>query len=384
LRRAKDWGQPCPNPACTHDRLMNRGNVRAIATYPTQSGQRRIFDCKLCGEQFSETRGTVFFDLRTPEEKVILVLKLLLCKVELTSLSFALGVTEETVLEWLRRAAEKAAEINQHLLREVKVTEVQLDELWSFIARKHATEAAADGESREASTDGRQWVWVSYAPQFRLLLAAYVGPRTSASALTLIQMTAAIVLGVPCFFSDGFSCYLPALIAVYHQIKEFARTGKRGRPLKPVMEPHPELVYAQLVKEKKQGRLISLTQRVCCGAARLAELGLKISTSLIERLNLTLRHALAPLTRKCWGYCKDREQLRRRVVFFHAFYNFARPHHSLRLPWPEPKPRGSGLIQPKWQPRTPGMAAGLTDHVWTFRELLTAKFEPILSQSISG
>jgi transposase-like protein len=82
---------------------MNRGNVRAIATYSTQSGRRRIFQCKVCHEQFSETRGTVFFDLRTVEETVILVLKLLLCKVELTALSFALGVTEGTVLAWLRR-----------------------------------------------------------------------------------------------------------------------------------------------------------------------------------------------------------------------------------------------------------------------------------------
>lgn len=113
-----------------------------MATYQTQSGPRRIFHCKLGGEQFSEPRQTVFFDLRTPEEKVIIGLKLRLCKVELTSLSFALGVTEETILEWLRRAAEKAAEINQPLLREVKVTQVQLDELWAFILRKPAAEAA--------------------------------------------------------------------------------------------------------------------------------------------------------------------------------------------------------------------------------------------------
>jgi hypothetical protein len=149
------------------------------------------------------------------------------------------------------------------------------------------------------------------------------------------------------------------------------------------LEPHPELVYAQLVKKKKRGRLHSLNERICCGAARLAALGLKISTSLIERFNLTLRHALAPLTRKCWGFCKDRTQLRRRVVFFQAFYNFARPHQSLRLPLPTREQPGVGLIRPKWQPRTPGMAAGLTNHVWTFRELLTAKFEPILNQSIS-
>jgi len=87
------------------------------------------------------------------------------------------------------------------------------------------------------------------------MLAAYVGPRTFQSALLLIQMTAAVVLGVPCFFSDGFSSYLPALVAVYHQVKEFARTGKRGRPRKPVQEPHPDLVYAQLNQAQTPGPL---------------------------------------------------------------------------------------------------------------------------------
>lgn len=107
---------------------------------------------------------------------------------------------------------------------------------------------------------------------------------------------------------------------------------------------------------------------------------LSISTSLIERLNLTLRHALAPLVRKSWSFCKDRTQMRRRVVFFQAFYNFARPHMSLRVPLPDQAPHATGLIQPKWRHRTPG----LTDHVWTFRELLTAKFEPLHNQSGSG
>src|SRR5919108_2540978 len=121
-----------------------------------------------------------------------------------------------------------------------------------------------------------------------------------------------------------------------------------------------------------------LRARVSPAARRLCR-----PTHVSERL-LTLRHALAPLTRKCWGFCKDHTQLRRRVVFFQAFYNFARPHQSLRLPSPAPAQPQVGLIQPKWQARTPGMAAGLTDHIWTFRELLTAKFEPILNQSISG
>jgi hypothetical protein len=350
----------------------------------TQSGKRRIFRCSECERPFSETRDTVFFDLRTPEEKVIMALKMLLVKVALGDIGFVLGVTEETVLAWLRRAAQKAHEINTHLLRDLPVTQVQLDEMWSFIRRKHAQQVGPDGESTEISEDGRQWVWISFAPEFRLILAAFVGPRTLESALQLIQMTAAVVWGVPCFFSAGFSCYLSALIEVYHALKTFPRTGKPGRPKQPVKEPHPDLVYGQVVKKKRQGRLQALVYRVCCGSRRLEALGLAISTSLIERLNLTLRHALAPLVRKSWSFCKDRTHMRRRVVLFQAFYNFARPHMSLRLPLSEQPSHASGLIQPKWCHRTPGMAAGLTNHVWTFRELLTVKFEPIHNQSGSG
>jgi hypothetical protein len=157
----------------------------------TQSGKRRIFECRICGEQFSETRDTVFFDLRTPEEKVMMALKMILVRVSLTNISFVLGMKEETVLEWLERAALKAEALHAALLRELPVTEVQLDEMWSFVQRKvseHATEG--EQESPEDAEDDRQWVWLSYAPQFRLILAAVVGPRPSETALTLIQQTA--------------------------------------------------------------------------------------------------------------------------------------------------------------------------------------------------
>jgi IS1 family transposase len=313
-----------------------------------------------------------------------MALKMLLVKVALSDIGFVLGVTEETVLAWLWRAAQQAHEVNRHLLRALPVTQVQLDEMWNFIRRKQAYQAGPDGESTELSEDGRQWVWISFAPEFRLILATWVGPRTFASALQLIQMTAAVVLGVPCFFSDGFSCYLSALLEVYHTLKSFPRTGKPGRPKQPIKEPHPELGYGQVIKKKQKGRLKELVYRVRCGAKRLEDLGLSISTSLLERLNLTLRHALAPLARKSGSFCKERTQMRRRVVLFQAFYNFARPHMSLRLPLSATAPYASGLIQPKWYHRTPGMAAGLTDHVWTFRELLTVKFEPIHNQSSSG
>ena len=102
MRKPKNWGQPCPNPDCSHSRLMDRGNISAISTYLTQSGTRRIFRCSGCEQPFSETRDTVFFGLRSPEEKVMMALKMLLVKVALSDIGFVLGVTAETVLEWLR------------------------------------------------------------------------------------------------------------------------------------------------------------------------------------------------------------------------------------------------------------------------------------------
>jgi len=372
MRRPRDWGIPCLNRECKDYGKFGLMQITSKSTYQTLSGRRRVFHCSTCNKGFSETRGTVFFDLKVPEERVMMALKMLLVGTTLSGISFVLGHKEETILSWLFRAYEKSNEINYALLRDVEVTQVQLDEMWSFVKRKRSEQANGQTESPQEAQDGRQWIWISYAPETRLLLAAVVGPRTLETALALIAITARVVLGVPCFFSDGFSCYLQALIEYYHTIKVFPKTGKRGRPRNPVKEAHPDLVYGQVVKEKVKGRLVKVTYRVIHGAARLTALGLSISTTLLERLNLTLRQSLAPLARKTLGFSKRRENLQAQVTFFQVFYSFARPHMSLR----DRNNNNSERFQRAYTERTPAMAAGLTDHVWTFRELLTARVTP--------
>ena len=140
--------------------------------------------------------------------------------------------------------------------------------------------------------------------------------KLAAEVRTNPQMTASIVLGMPCFFSDGFSCYYNALIECYHKIKILPRTGKKGRPKDPVKEPRPDLVYGQIVKENEGGRIVKITYRIKCGVKRFKQLGLKISTTLLERLNLTIRQALSPLVRKPLGFSKKRENLRKQTIFF--------------------------------------------------------------------
>lgn len=139
-----------------------------------------------------------------------------------------------------------------------------------------------------------------------------------------------------------------------------------------------------MVKKQRQGHLQELGCWVGCGAERRAQLGLSISPSVIERLERTLRQALAPLACPSWRFCTERSPMRRRGVFFQALYNCARPHMSVRVPLPQHDHGSSGLLQSKGCHRTPAMAAGRTEHGWTFRELLTAKFAPAHSQSHSG
>jgi hypothetical protein len=314
----------------------------------------------------------------------MMALKMLLVRVDLAGISLVLGVTEETVLAWLRRAAHQAEAINQPLLRNLPVTQGQRDARWNCIGRKHAQETDAAGDSLPDGADGRQWVWVGLAPEFRLMITAMVGPRPLDTAKEVVAVTKARVAGIPAFFSDGFTCSLAALIAAFHVVTTLARHGKRGRPRKPRGAPHPDVVYGPLVKQKHQGTLLTLSTRVVVGTERLTHLGLRISTALVERITLTLRQALAPLARKTSGFCKDRERLRQRVGVFQAFSKRASPHMRLQPPLAQHEQTRHGAIRPRWRQQTPAMAAGMTDHVWTFRELLTVKFEPLNSQSISG
>ena len=97
-------------------------------------------------------------------------------------------------------------------------------------------------------------------------------------------------------------------------------------------------------------------------AERLQHSGLsgQIQTAFVERLNLTLRHLVAALHRRTWALASTGRTLRWRVALGAGYYNFCRPHHSLRVP----------LADGRYRRRTPAMALGLTGHPWTVRDFL--------------
>jgi hypothetical protein len=125
----------------------------------------------------------------------------------------------------------------------------------------------------------------------------------------------------------------------------------------------------------RRRRVVEVSHRVLLGTQAavdrvLAPFGWKINTAFVERLNLSLRQRVAPIRRRSATSCKGEEGLSHPLVLFQVYHNFVLPHVSLRqrLPLPEAT-NGSGSAR-LWQPCTPAMAAGLTDHVWSLREVL--------------
>jgi hypothetical protein len=198
-----------------------------------------------------------------------------------------------------------------------------------------------------------------------LIIALVVGPRTQASAEELIRRTASVLVGrLPLFASDGLDQYGVALFDRWHVDVPQPRTGSPGRPRNPEKVALPELRYVQLVKHREGRRLVSVTKRVVHG--EVADIDPRqITTSLIERQNLTLRQENAMLSRKTLAFAKDEDDLSAHLALQVAYYHFVRPHLSLRRRLPRPTPVRGRVVLPPWQ-RESQSGCGRYASCWCF------------------
>ena len=383
-RQPRDWGQPCPNPDGSRDTRRHQGTVRAIATDLPQRGTRRLVSCPQGARRFSATRAPVFCALRTPAETGMMALTRLLGRGALPGISVGRGVTAETVLAWRRRAAHHAEAIHHPRRRALPVPPGQRDERWHCLGRQPACETDAAGDSVPNGEDGRPGGWGSVAPEWRWMIAAIGGPRTLDPATEGGAAPQARVAGSPAGCREGVTGSRAARIAACHVGTPCASPGKRGRPRQPRGEPPPDLVSGPWGTQQPQGTRLTRSTRVVLGAARRTHVGGTSSPALVERVPWTWRQAVAPLARTTSSVGKDRARRRQRGGCFQACDNRARPHMRLRQPWPPHARTHHGAIRPRWRAHPPAMAAGVTAHVWTFRALLTATFEPLDAQSSSG
>jgi hypothetical protein len=145
--------------------------------------------------------------------------------------------------------------------------------------------------------------------------------------------------------------------------------------------PLPELRYVQVVKRYRRRRVVRVRHRMVFGTLVgikqvLAATGWQINTAFIERANGAIRQHVAAVGRRVITLCKHEEGLRQQLALYHVYYNFCLPHASLCQPLPQPLPTNGTGSAKQWQPCTPAMAAGLTDQVWSLREVLLFRVPP--------
>lgn len=345
-------------------------------TYTTERGQRRqMLRCGWCGQPFSETRGTVFFGLKTKEETVYRAIACLAEGMSIRSTARVFEVEVQTILLWLKRAGEHCEEVSSYLMRNLQIEQAQLDELWTFVYKKERTLSAWEKIHTEY---GDTWIWTVVDPVHKLVVAFLIGDRQQAQAEGVLRrLIATLAEGcLPLLTSDHLPHYAQAILKVFGRWVQPERKGLRGRFPKKRLDPPDGLHYAIVHKEHQKGRVVSVSTKVVFGKAeelleRLRTLGMKkINTSFVERMNLTLRHMVSRLRRKGLTFSKKRKFLGWHMQLAVAYYHFVRTHKGLRQRLPQSIPTKGNGSPKKWQMHTPAMSASLTNHIWTIQELL--------------
>jgi hypothetical protein len=244
--------------------------------------------CVVCRRYFLETLGTLFHGKHTSAELMVRVLACLGEGLGIRGTARVFEVDPNTVLQWLVEAAEQLQAFSRHVLHDVCVRQVQLDELFALLSAVKAG-AVSEAEAIARLERSPQWVWVAMDPESKLLLVIDIGDRTLAMAQRVVHQVAQVLAPdcAPLFLTDGFREYITALLTHYGQWVQPPRRQATGPLPKPRWMPLPQLLYAQVVKTVRRRHLVRVRHCVVFGTleavnAVLAPLGYQINTAFIE------------------------------------------------------------------------------------------------------
>jgi IS1 family transposase len=380
LRQVDTSTHFCPHAPCAYQGWVGLGNLRANG-HPN-GGPWRQFHCTACGGYVLESHGTLLHGKRVPAECVVRAIACLAEGLGIRGTARGFEVDPNTGLQWLVEAGGHLKAFSLYFLHDVRVTQVQLDELYALLS------AVEDGEVIKVEALQRvsrspRWVWGALDPVTTRLLTIDVGDRTLALAQRVVHQVVQVLAPgcVPLFLTDGFKEYMTALLAHYGHWVQPSRRRAQGPAPKPRWMPLPELLYAQIVKAYRCRRVVRVHHRVVFGTVArvncvLAATGWQINTACIERVNGAIRQHMAAVGRRVITLCKGEAGVGQPWVLYQMYHNFCLPHAALRQSLPHREPTyGSGSAK-RWRPRTPAMAAGLTEHVWTLREVLRFRVPP--------
>jgi transposase-like protein/IS1 family transposase len=314
-------------PRCEHQQIKKFGFY----------GKARIrrFRCKDCGATFAPQQPKPLGNHTTDLDRVVQLFTLLTEGMSIRAASRVTGIHKTTICSLLLTIGIRCAALLDSKLQNLKPRYVQADEAWTFCFKKQRRLQPGDPQEW-----GDQYVWLALDSDAKLIMAWRVGKRDAINAYEFIgDLSQRIVETHRCqLTTDGLEGYIDAV------------------------EEHfgADIDFAQLVKQyaaprtdgpdwfRPSSHVVAAVPTPIMGNPKME----RISTSHIERTNLTVRMHLRRFTRLTNGFSKKLANLQAAVAVFVAWYNFCRVHQTLRV--------------------TPAMEVGITDHVWTLQELLSA------------
>ena len=239
-----------------------------------------------------------------------------------------LGVGKHTVLRLLEDAGCACAAYHHRNVRGLRVRRLQCDEIWAFVGAKRKNVSP----DKETEGWGDVWTWTAIDADTKLIVTYYVGDRGKRAAYEFMQDCAERIVGRPQITTDALRHYLNAVEDAFGAEVDYAMLHK---------------IYGATPDESRYSpaTCIGCDMKVVSGDPDPKH----VSTSYVERQNLTMRMSMRRFTRLTNGFSKKIENHAHQIALYFFHYNFCRVHKTLRV--------------------TPAMEAGLTDHVWTLEEL---------------
>jgi transposase-like protein/IS1 family transposase len=342
--------QFCPNVECMSRGQKGQGNI------VIHQRNRPRYKCKMCRKTFSARTGTALEGIRKSEEDFIKVTTLLAYGTPTQAIVHAFRLDERTVADWRERAGIHCELVHKEKVERgiLDLIHVQADEIWVKL--------------RGAVI----WVALAIMVSTRLWIAVEVSKKRDSNLTdNLMQQVrrCARSLCAILICTDGFPAYPKSIIKAFrYKVKETPGPGASKKVV------WPRLYIGTVIKRTAKRRVTEVIRRMSYGQWRKGKKliksskgGKKLNTSFIERFNGTIRERFAPLTRKCRYAASQITTVQTGIYLIGCVYNFCSPHYELS----KSKTKGGFGFS-----CTPAMASGLTDHVWSVKELLTYKVAP--------
>ena len=306
--------------------------LKAVKAGKDRKGSQR-FLCRNCKRYFQAERERLLGNMNLPDYKIELVLGLLLEGNSIRSIERITGIEKKTITRVLLHAGEHCEELMTRKIRGVAVKDVEADEIWGFVGCKNRHKLY------KGITDphvGDAYTWVAIERNTKLVLTWHLGERGMEDCETFTEKLHEATQGRFQLTTDGFRPYENAVsyslgtrVDYAMLIKVYAKDREGEQKYSP-----PEVVET--------------VTKIMIGDPDPS----RICTSIVERSNLSMRTSIRRLTRLTNAFSKKWEHLRAMLAVYFAFYNFCRIHSSIRC--------------------TPAMESGITNTVWSLRDLLAA------------